>query len=154
LLFDDDDTARSHQLMITNKDINFSTSYFKGIAYRQIVAAHEVGHWLGPSPWEPEGTFQHIDYEAARARNLPINADEEYGLTGMRSMSIMGRGPVATAYDAVPWLARIKEHTGVVTGWRYIHRIRFNNGVAPVSARQARLLAGPQMPRAAVPRRP
>ena len=143
----DADTARSHHFVITNRDVTHSTSYFKGIAYSQITAAHEVGHWLGPDAYAADGTFQHVDYEAARARNLPMNADEEYGLTATRSMSIMGRGPIATEYDAMPWLARIQEHTGVADGWRYIHRIRFNNGVAPVSARQTRLTGGPSMPK-------
>lgn len=139
----DDDVARSHHFVVTNKDVTQSTSYFKGIAFRQIAAAHEVGHWLGPDAYDSDGAFQHIDYAAARARNLPRNADEEYGVNGTRSMSIMGRGSVATEYDATPWLARIKEHTGVADGWRYIHRIHFGNGAAPISARQTRMTGGP-----------
>ncbi len=154
LLFDDDDTARSHHFMITNKDVKFSTNYFKNIAFKQVVAAHEVGHWLGPDAYDADGSFQHVDYAAARARNLPVNADEEYGTTATRSMSIMGRGCVANDYDATPWLARIKEHTGVADGWRFIHRIRFNNGAAPVPARQVRLTTGPSASRQpAAPRR-
>lgn len=113
-----------------------------GVQFTQVPAVHEVGHWLGHSPLSPDGVFQHVDFAAAKARGLPPNSEEEYGLTVKRARSIMGMGLVATEHDAGPWMTRARRHTGALYGWRYVHRIQFDSGSVPVSARQKRLLGG------------
>ncbi len=132
-----------HHGLIDDRSLRSMTNQHKsGVQFTQAPAVHEVGHWLGHSPLSPDGVFQHVDFAAAKALGLPRNSEEEYGLTVRRARSIMGMGLVATEYDAAPWMTRARRHTGALYGWRYVHRIQFDSGSVPVSARQKRLLGG------------
>jgi hypothetical protein len=58
-------------------------------------------------------------------------------------MGLLGVGQLVTEYEARPWLNRARRHTKALFGWGFIHRIHFNNGAVPVSARQQRLMGAP-----------
>jgi hypothetical protein len=139
---------RSWAYTITNEDIfrSPSTSHrWPNVRMSDIAAAHEIGHWLGrPSPL---GSFdrylKHIDSETL-PRTDPDYDELQYGRTPGRRASLMGSGSLATEYDAGPWLNRIRRHTKVLFGWRFVHRSRFV-GMVPMSARQKRL-TGPAAP--------
>jgi hypothetical protein len=136
---------RNLQRLLTNESLEFEVNpdhRWPNTAIAQVAAAHEVGHWLGnPVPiTDPNRYLSHVD--AAVCARLPgheRNDDCEYGRVAGRRVAIMGAGSVATDYEAAVWLTRIRRHTRALFGWKWIHRVRFNRGEAPVSERQRRL---------------
>src|SRR5262249_8658080 len=99
---------------------------------RQIAAAHEIGHWLGRPVW----------FTDAKTRFLP-DIDPDHGRTRSKQMAMMGRGSLLTSYEAQPILIRAARHTGVLFGWRAIHRVNFNLRAISVSDRQKQLSVRP-----------
>jgi len=114
---------RSYAQRITEEDVEFERS---SGSLRQVVAAHEVGHWLGKPVGltVPERFLGHVD--------------PEYGRTLSKRMAMMGMGSLVTPFEAAPFLLRAVRHTGLLTGWRVMHRIHFDRGI-PISALQKRL---------------
>jgi hypothetical protein len=138
---------RSFAALLTDEDVDFAPTK---AGLRQVAAAHEIGHWLGrPVPLFSGGSLNtdrllnHVDWEACSADPHYIpGSDCEYGRTRGKQMALLGVGQLLTAYEANIWLTRVERHTRVLFGWDTMHRIHFNNSMAPISARQKRLVAG------------
>jgi hypothetical protein len=110
----------------------------------QVTAAHEIGHWMGsPVPLTDRQRYmEHVDQqECELLPNHQPGDDCGYGRTLGRKMAMMGMGQLVTAYEAVPWLDRVRLHTNALVGWDVVHRIHFNNARFPISERQKRLIA-------------
>lgn len=133
---------------ITNEDVEFTRP--PGQSFQHVTAAHEVGHWLGRDvPITDSDRFlHHIDWQKCSAYpDYVPGSDCEYGRTLSRRMALMGSGSLMTDYEAGPWLLRVRRHTGVLFGWKVMHRIHFNNFQAPISDRQKRVIAAnPSVP--------
>jgi hypothetical protein len=114
----------------------------------QASAAHEIGHWLHDLT---TNVFAHEDATYAQGlHRLPTEtpADfrkrkdrEQYGHVLGRRHAMMGAGSLVSEQDAVPWLTRIRRHTGKL-GWAFIHALEFGRAWTDLSARQQRLTAG------------
>ncbi|MFZ1492887.1 MAG: hypothetical protein WAU60_05675 [Candidatus Competibacter denitrificans] len=134
----------SFQLRLTDEDVDFDRTIDEiGHSHYQITAAHEVGHWLGaPVSITDSGRyFNHVDAASCAAdAHHERNADCEYGRTLSKRLAIMGLGTLATEYEARPWVTRAQRHTRVLFGWTVVHRLPFERGKIPVSARQKRLI--------------
>lgn len=156
---------RSFAALMNDEDLDFQANG----SLHQVVAAHEVGHWLGrPVPLFSDGQinfdrmFMHIDYEKCAALpDYTPGGDCEYGRTRGNKMGLMGAGQLVTEYEARPWLNRARRHTNLaktgrelddafvayrfhdatdLSGWRIVHRVHFNRGQVSVSDRQKRLV--------------
>ncbi len=140
-----DHRFRSFQRLITNEDVEFTTSrdyHWPSLAINQVAAAHEVGHWLGGvgSKTDENRYLQHVDAEYCSTLPEDQKDDEcEYGHTGGKRIAMMGAGTLVTEYEARPWLTRIQRHTHALFGWTTVHRVHFESGNIPVSERQQRL---------------
>jgi hypothetical protein len=136
---------RSFRFLITNEDIEFHSnrhSRWPGLTFNHVVAAHEVGHWLG-APDRENRLFPHIDDQyCSTIPEDQRDEDCEYGHVAGKRQGLMGDGDLATEYEAKPWLYRIQLHSHALFGWQVVHRVHFDKGEVPVSDRQRRLTAG------------
>jgi hypothetical protein len=137
----------SYAWMMTNEDIfriDHSDYRFQGSSFTQVPAAHEIGHWLGRpvARVAPERYLPHIDQEfCSTTPGYALDGDCEYGHVASRRKAVMGVGSVVTAYDAKPWLVRIRRHTGALFGWRMMHRVLFRQKLPGPTERQKQLMA-------------
>jgi hypothetical protein len=116
---------RSWMRRITDTDVEFETSHMKKWPDRkifQVAAAHEIGHWLRDLN---KHHFEHVD--RAYAMTLPKDEqdDAEYGHVLGNRVAMMGAGNLCTEHEARPWLGRIRQHFGSISGWTFMHRVHF-----------------------------
>ena len=131
---------RQEMHLISNESTQFKAHYnakWPGVSTYQVAAAHEVGHWLHSLA---QTYFEHIDEEYANTLPPAQQDDAQYGHVLGKRVAQMGAGNLATQHEAKPWLERIARHTHALFGWTMVHRINFNNSLAPLPARQQRLV--------------
>lgn len=129
--------------MISNRSVEFLKTTdvdFPEWSTQQIPAAHEIGHWLRSANGKD---LDHIDLKYALKHGTGFFDIKAYGRNLSRKAALMGGGNLFTAYEAGPWLERIKQHIPAQQGWTPIHRIDFGKIMSDLSDRQKRLLATP-----------
>ena len=137
------DKFRNWMNRISDESVQFAMSpdpRWPYMHFGHISAAHEAGHWLR----NPTATlFPHVDRAYADTligrRRAKERAKEQYGHTLGKHMALMGRGSLASEYEAGPWMAAIRRHTHMLFGWTYIHRLDFDALAGKVTDRQRRL---------------
>jgi hypothetical protein len=149
-LQDPTDDFRDRMLRISDRSIYFKRHFddrWPDAFFGQASAAHEIGHWLHDLT---TNVFAHEDAIYAQglqpqpgetAAHLSKRKNHEsYGHVLGRREAMMGAGNLVSEQDAIPWLTRIRRHTGKL-GWAFMHRIEFQRVLTELPPRQVGLMS-------------